>query len=167
MPQAVLHATIGHLELEALVGGYEAAAQAHEAVAQVYEAAARLLRCQREEIAIVENATRAWDMAFYAIPFRPGDRILTVVAEYASNVIAFLQVAREAEVSYLADACQSIGQLPLDVEAIGCDMLSATGRKYLRGPRGPGCCMYGARFSTAWSRRSWIYTRPVGHTRAL
>ncbi|HEX9869961.1 MAG TPA: aminotransferase class V-fold PLP-dependent enzyme [Candidatus Tectomicrobia bacterium] len=194
MPQPVLHATIGHLQLEALIGGYEAAAQAHEAVEHVYDAAATLLGCRRDEIAIVENATRAWDMAFYAVPLKPGDRILTAVAEYASNYIAFLQVtrktgavvevipndasgqlsiealhraiddrvkliaithvptngglvnpaaavgkvAREAGVLFLLDACQSVGQMPIDVEAIGCDMLSATGRKYLRGPRGTG-----------------------------
>jgi selenocysteine lyase/cysteine desulfurase len=107
-------------------------------VEHVYDAAATLLGCHREEIAVVENATRAWDMAFYAVPLGPGDRILTAVAEYASNYIAFLQVAREAEVLYLLDACQSIGQLPIDVKSIGCDMLSATGLKYLRGPRGTG-----------------------------
>jgi cysteine desulfurase/selenocysteine lyase len=194
MPQPVLHAVVGHVQREALLGGYEAAEQAHTAVEHVYDAAATLLGCRRDEIAFVENATRAWDMAFYAVPLGRGDRILTAMAEYASNYLAFLQVARktgatievipndahgqisiaalrqaiaarvkliaithvptnsglvnpaaavgdvarQAGVLYLLDACQSVGQMPIDVDVIGCDMLSTTGRKYLRGPRGTG-----------------------------
>jgi cysteine desulfurase / selenocysteine lyase len=194
MPQPVLDAQIEHLQLEARIGGYESAAKQADAIDRVYEAAAQLVGSRRDEIAIIENATRAWDMAFYSIPFEAGDRILTAMAEYASNYIAYLQIARktgatvevipndehgqtsvsalesmlddnvklisithvptngglvnpaneigrisrEAGVLYLVDACQSVGQLPVNVDEMGCDMLSTTGRKYLRGPRGTG-----------------------------
>jgi cysteine desulfurase / selenocysteine lyase len=194
MPQPVLDATIKHLQLEAQIGGYEAFDKANDAIEHAYDAAAALIGCSRDEIAVLENATRAWDMAFYSLPFQAGDRILTSMTEYASNYIAFLQiarktgviieaipndehgqvsvealrqmldehvkliavthvptsgglvnpiaaigkVAREANILYLVDACQSVGQMPIDVNTIGCDMLSTTGRKYLRGPRGTG-----------------------------
>jgi selenocysteine lyase/cysteine desulfurase len=196
-PRQVTDAVISHLRREADIGGYEAAAEAADQVEHTYTAIAQLIGSHPDEIAVVENATRAWDMAFYGIRFKPGDRILTARAEYASNVIAFLQVAartgavvevidddesgqlsitdlrrrlgdgngpvklvaithvptqgglvnpaedvgaatRDAGVLYLLDACQSVGQLPIDVRRIGCDLLSATGRKYLRAPRGTG-----------------------------
>lgn len=194
MPQAVIDAQIGHLQLEARIGGYEAADIASERVAACYDSIARLLNCHRDEVALVENATVGWCLAFYAVNLKAGDRILTAEAEYSSNYINYLKVAKDkgvaievvpsdasgqldvealerminskvkliaithvptngglvnpaAEVGrvarshgilYLLDACQSPGQIDLDVEAIGCDFLSATGRKYLRGPRGSG-----------------------------
>lgn len=194
VPSPVLNAVVDHLRREAEIGGYEAATERQDRIEHTYDALAGLLGCQRTEVALVENATRAWDMAFYAFPLGPGDRVLTAQAEYASNYIALQQVAkrtgavvevvpddedgqidtaalqamldervklvslvhvptqsglvnpaaavgaitRAAGIPLLLDACQSVGQMPVDVEEIGCDVLSGTGRKFLRGPRGTG-----------------------------
>lgn len=188
---AVLHE---YLQQEERFGGYETAESEHDRIEHFYRATAALLNCAPDEVAYVENATRAWDMAFYAFTFASGDRILTTVSEYVSNIIAYNQqakrygvevifvpndehgqidlralanlidervklisishiptggglvnpagevgkIARSAGIPFLLDSCQGVGQLPLDVEEIGCDILSGTGRKYLRGPRGTG-----------------------------
>jgi selenocysteine lyase/cysteine desulfurase len=77
---------IGYLQREAEIGGYETAAERERDWLRTYDAIARLLDADREEIAIVENATHAWDMAFYAFAFQPGNRILTGRAEYSSKL---------------------------------------------------------------------------------
>ncbi len=193
-PRPVVARVIEHLRLEERVGGYEAADRVAPELQGVYGSVARLLHCAPQEVALFENSTRAWEMAFYSLRFASGDRIVTAANEYASNYIAFLQVAqrtgaeicvvesdsagevdlealrkllddrvklialthvptngglvqpaprvgelaRESGIPFLLDACQSTGQMHLDVDVLGCDMLCATGRKYLRGPRGTG-----------------------------
>jgi selenocysteine lyase/cysteine desulfurase len=54
------------------------------------------------------------------------------------DVAAVGAVCEDAGVSYLVDACQAVGQMPIDVAALKCDYLTATARKFLRGPRGIG-----------------------------
>lgn len=195
-PNPVQRAVIDHLELEATIGGYEAAAQANDRIEAVYASIATMLNASSDEIALVENATRGWDMGVYAIPFEKGNRVLTTSWEYASNMVALVQIQKHFEIEievvpnaesgeidldalekelqkptagvfithvptngglvqpaekigelirqyqpdawYVLDACQSAGQLSIDVEEIQCDVLSATSRKYLRGPRGSG-----------------------------
>ena len=54
------------------------------------------------------------------------------------DVEAVGAVCEAAGVPYVVDACQAVGQLPIDVARLRCDYLSATARKFMRGPRGIG-----------------------------
>lgn len=191
----VLAAMIDHLRLEATIGGYEASAARADEVRGFYTETATLINCAPENIAFAGSATHAYATALSAIPFEPGDVILTTRNDFISNQIAFLSLrkrfgveivhapdtpeggvdvaamvglmrtlrpklvsathiptnsglvqpvaeigahCRELDLLYLVDACQSVGQLPVDVAEIGCDLLTATCRKFLRGPRGSG-----------------------------
>jgi selenocysteine lyase/cysteine desulfurase len=196
-----LDAMRGHLNLEAEIGGYEAADAVQDRIAATYAALARLVGGTPDQIALFDNSTHAWNAAFYSISLGPGDRIITAQAEYGSSVFAYWQVARKsgaelvvvpndasgqvdldalaelidertkligltwvptsgglvnpaaevgriarsADVLYLLDATQVAGQLPIDVASLGCDMLTGTGRKFLRGPRGTGFLWVGER----------------------
>ncbi|MEL6403151.1 MAG: aminotransferase class V-fold PLP-dependent enzyme [Chloroflexota bacterium] len=64
-PAKVLHTMIDHLEDEAFKGGYKAAKDASAKLDNTYQAVAKLINAETDEIAILENATRAWTMAFY------------------------------------------------------------------------------------------------------
>src|SRR5215467_4389865 len=86
LAQPTLDAMTAQLRREAEIGGYEAAAEAAEAIAATYAALAELTGGRSEEIALFDNATHAWNAAFYSVPLRPGDQILTGRAEYGSNV---------------------------------------------------------------------------------
>jgi selenocysteine lyase/cysteine desulfurase len=193
-PDVVVETVVNYLKEEAIFGGYETEFKYQEQLESTYALIARLINADKEEIALAENASIAWGLAFNGITFEKGDEIITSEMEYATNIISFLNVqkthdinikvipndelgnfslaelenaispktkliaithiasttggmtpiveigkiARRHHILYLVDACQSAGQVPLDVKEIGCDMLSVTGRKYLRAPRGTG-----------------------------
>ncbi len=114
LPQPVLDAVVGHLELEARTGGYEAAAEAAPALARTYAALAELLGGQPEHIALLDSASRAWDMAVYSLPLEPNDRVLIGRAEYGSNAISLLQLQQRTGCQLVLVEDDERGQIDLD-----------------------------------------------------
>jgi selenocysteine lyase/cysteine desulfurase len=201
LSSVTIAAMTDHLQREALIGGYEAEAEAADQIGATYAALAELVGALPSQIALFDNSTHAWNAACYSVPLQAGDRILTGRNEYGSAVLAYLhlmqrtgaevvvvpnddagqidvaaladlidertrligltwvptagglvnpaadvgRLARAADVLYLLDATQAVGQFPIDVSTIGCDMLTGTGRKFLRGPRGTGFLYVGPR----------------------
>ncbi|MDB4903622.1 MAG: aminotransferase class V-fold PLP-dependent enzyme [Mucilaginibacter sp.] len=193
-PDVVVDTVINYLNEEAICGGYETEYKYKDQLDNTYALIARLTNANKDEIAIVENASAAWLMAFNGIGFKKGDVVITSEMEYVTNIIGLLdakktygieikvipnddhgnfslvalenaispqtkliaithipstaggvmpiveigKIACKHNILYLVDACQSAGQLPVDVKEIECDMLAVTGRKYLRAPRGTG-----------------------------
>lgn len=195
VPRAVREAVDAHLDLESELGGYEAVDARAGALTAAGEDLARLLGAHRRNIALTQNSTTAFAGALAVYDFASGDTILTSRADYASNQIMYLSLARRlgveiirapdlpeggvdpdairdlvrrhpptlvaltwvptnsglvqsvgavgaicraAGVPYLVDACQAVGQMPVDAPSLGCDYLAGTSRKFLRGPRGVG-----------------------------
>ena len=94
MPQVVLQALTQHLEREAAIGGYEAEDEAEPQVREAYELLGRLVGTAARNIAIVENATVAFNQAVSAFDFHAGDRIVTTRADYPSNQLTYLSLAQ-------------------------------------------------------------------------
>jgi selenocysteine lyase/cysteine desulfurase len=193
-PDIVVEAVVSYLREEAAVGGYETEAKYKEQLENVYTSIARLINAKKDEIALVENASAAWSLAFKGLSFQKGDVVITSEMEYVTNLLGLLEfqkthgievrmvpndeqgnfslaaleaaigprtrlvamthipssagnvlpvadigrIAHKHQILYLLDACQSAGQVPIDVNEINCDFLAVTGRKYLRAPRGTG-----------------------------
>jgi selenocysteine lyase/cysteine desulfurase len=195
MPMPVIRAIHNHIDLEAQIGGYEAADMEQARIEKVYHSIASLIGTESRNVAIVGNATAGFIQSISSFDFDRGDVILTTKADYTSYQIQYLSLARrlglrivyaeefpeggvdpqsvrelikterprlvhvswipthsgmvqdvervgevckELDVPYLVDACQAVGQLPIDVSKLHCDYLSVTARKFLRGPRGVG-----------------------------
>lgn len=72
------------------------------------------------------------------------ERTILISIMHANNEIGTIQpvdeigkIAREEKVLFHTDTVQTVGSIPVDVNAIGCDMLSISGHK-LYGPKGIG-----------------------------
>lgn len=192
-----------YLDLERELGPYEAEARHGVGVVDEARAAiARLLGCAAADVALFDNATRAWGTLVTNLPFRPTDVVWVSPYDYVGNLfvltnlrhtlglsvvpipltpagdldldwvdrnltedVALVSVThvpscagvvtdvaalgdrlRGARALYVVDGCQGVGNVPIDVRAIGCDVYTGAGRKFLAGPRGTAFAAVSARY---------------------
>ena len=182
-PDVVVETVVNYLKEEAVYGGYETEYKYRKELENTYTLIAKLINANKDEVAIVENASTAWGLAFNGIDFEKGDVIITSEMEYVTNLMGFLnakksygieikvipnnehgnfslfaledaispktkliaithipstsgniipiveigKIARKHGILYLVDACQSAGQVPINVREIACDILAVTG----------------------------------------
>ena len=94
MPESVIQTVGDYLAFESQTGGYEAQAAYADKLPNFHIQAATLLNAKPENIAFCYSATDAYARALSAIPFRPGDVILTTNDDYISNQTAFLSLQK-------------------------------------------------------------------------
>ena len=124
-PAPVADYLYAYLRDDEVKGGYETAAARVSELENFYKATARLVNGSPDEVAFIENATRAWDQVFYAFPLSEGDKILTTVSEYGSNLIAYLQRARQCGAEVVIIPNDNYGQI--DTNALEAAILQEGG----------------------------------------
>ena len=199
MPASVLRVIHAHLDLEARIGGYEAADEVDDRIRAGYADLAAVIGAAPRNIAVVANATAGFVQALSSFDLSERSVLVTSRCDYTSNQIQYLSlrqrlgvalvhaedlpeggvdpdsvrtairaafdsgrkplvalswiptnsglvqdagavgaICHEFGVPFVLDACQAVGQLPIDVSRLRCDYLATTARKFLRGPRGIG-----------------------------
>jgi cysteine desulfurase/selenocysteine lyase len=93
-PDVVVETVVNYLNEEAVYGGYETEYKYREELDNTYTLIARLINAEKDEIAVVENASTAWILAFNGIDFKKGDEIIISEMEYVTNLIGFLNAKK-------------------------------------------------------------------------
>jgi selenocysteine lyase/cysteine desulfurase len=94
MPKPVSDIVFEYLAQEQKYGGYETELERNLELEEFYTSAAGLIGCSADEIAFCDGNTRGWQQFFYSLKFERGDRIITTRVDYGSNMVAYIQMAR-------------------------------------------------------------------------
>jgi len=95
-PDVVLETVVNYLTEEAICGGYETEYKYSAQLNNTYNLIAQMINADSDEIALVENASMAWGLAFNGIDFKKDDVIITCEMEYVTNLIGLLHMPKNA-----------------------------------------------------------------------